>query len=299
MGENEGASMAVVGKKIGNMWKKLSSSDKAPFEKKAEAAKKSYESKKEKYEKTSNYRKYQMTLLAWKIHETKKPFPRDENAPKKAPSAYMLYAASVRKQILKENPDMAVTEVMKEQSVWWKALSSDEQQKWKNKAAAGKKQHEAKVARYMKTSDYRNHVEARDKYKAEMLEKRNKLMGVKKKRARDSTKANDTPKSPSKKKQKRSTSRRRSARRSRTPKSSKSRSVSRRRRSAKSPKAPKRSRKRRADKRRAKAPKRSKSRSASRRSSRRSSSRKSRTPKRRSTSRSKSRRRSSKKKATE
>jgi len=284
--ENEGASMAVVGKKIGNMWKKLSDSDKAPFQKKADAQKKAYQAKREKYEKSANYRKFQMTLLAWKIHETKKPFPRDENAPKRASSAYQLYAASVRKQIVKENPDMAVTEVMKEQSVWWKALSSDEQQKWKNKAAAGKKQHEAKVARYMKTSDYRNHVEARDKYKAEMLEKRNKLMGVKKKRARDSTKANDTPKSPSKKKQKK-----RSA--------SKSRSVSRRR-SAKKPKSPKRrSRKRRAEKRKGKAPRRSKSRSASRRSSRRSSSRKSRTPKRRSASRSKSRRRSSKKKATE
>merc|ERR1719411_1420924 len=155
-------------------------------------------------------------MLAWKIHETKKPFPRDENAPKRGLSAYMLYGASVRKQIVKENPDMSSTEIMKEQSVWWKALSSDEQQKWHNKAAAGKKQYEAKVARYMKTADYRKHVEARDKYKAEMLEKRNKLMGVKKKRARDSTKAKDTPKSPSKKKQKRS------VRRSRTPKASKS-----------------------------------------------------------------------------
>merc|ERR1719225_787745 len=164
-----------------------------------------------------------MTLLAWKIHATKKPFGRDDNAPKKAPSAYQLYSASVRSQIVKENPDMAVTEVMKEQSVWWKALSDSDQQKWKTKAAAGKKQYEAKVARYMKTSDFQKHVEARDKYKAEMLEKRNKLMGVKKKRARDSKKAKDAPKSPSKKKQKRS------ARRSRTPKSSKSRSASRRR----------------------------------------------------------------------
>merc|ERR1712154_493166 len=218
-----------------------------------DAQKKAYQSKREKYEKTANYRKFQMTLLAWKIHETKKPFPRDENAPKRASSAYQLYAASVRKQIVKENPDMEVTEVMREQSVWWKALSSDEQQKWKNKAAAGKKQYEAKVARYMKTSDYRNHVEARDKYKAEMLAKRNKLMGVKKKRARD-TGSDDK----SKKKQKRS----RSARRSRTPKASKSRSKSR--------SASRRS-SRRSSSRKSRTPKR---RSASRSKSRRRSSKK-------------------------
>merc|ERR1719220_2525057 len=227
MQDNEGASMAVVGRKLGAMWKKVSSADRAPFEKKAAAQKKAYRAKMEKYQKSANYRKFQMTLLAWKIHETKKPFGRDENAPKKAASAYMLYAASVRSQIVKENPDMAVTEIMREQSVWWKSLSEGEQQKWKTKAAAGKKKYEAQVARYMKTADYQTYVTAREAYKAEMLEKRNKLMGIKK-RARTPTKAKSAPRSPSKKKQKR---------RSRTPKASKSRSVSRRRR-AKSPKNP-------------------------------------------------------------
>merc|ERR1719220_3374051 len=227
MEKHDGASMGVIGKALGDLWKKTAAADRAPFESKAAAQKKTYQAKKEKYEKSANYRKFQMTMLAWKIHETKKPFPRDPNAPKKSLSAYMLYAASVRSKIVKENPDMAVTEIMREQSVWWKSLSEDEQQKWKNKAAAGKKKYEAQVARYMKTADYQNHVTAREVYKAEMLEKRNKLMGIKK-RARTPTKAKSAPRSPSKKKQKR---------RSRTPKASKSRSVSRRRR-AKSPKNP-------------------------------------------------------------
>merc|ERR1719220_877254 len=275
MEKHDGASMGVIGKALGDLWKKTSAADRAPFESKAAAQKKTYQAKKEKYEKSSNYRKFQMTMLAWKIHETKKPFPRDSNAPKRSLSAYMLYAASVRSKIVKENPDMAVTEVMREQSVWWKSLSEGEQQKWKNKAAEGKKKYEAKVARYMKTADYQSHVQAREAYKAEMLEKRNKLMGIKK-RARTPTKAKGKgePKSPSKKKQKR-----RSARRSRTPKSSKSRSVSRRRRSARSPKDPKkRSRKRRAVKRRSRAPKGSK-RSTKRSTSRSTSRRRARTPK--------------------
>merc|ERR1719220_161604 len=123
MKEHVGASMGVIGKQLGAMWKKVSSAERAPFETKAAAQKKAYHAKMEKYQKSANYKKFQMTLLAWKIHATKKPFGRDENAPKKAASAYMLYAASVRSQIVKENPDIAVTEVMREQSVWWKAAA--------------------------------------------------------------------------------------------------------------------------------------------------------------------------------
>merc|ERR1719469_916594 len=286
MKDNEGASIGAIGKLMGQKWKKVSASDRTPFETKAASQKKTYHAKMEKYQKSANYRKFQMTTLAWKIHETKKPYPRDPNAPKRSTSAYMLYAASVRSKIVTENPDIAVTEVMREQSVWWKSLSEGETQKWKDKAAAGKKKCDAQSARYMKTADYQNHAQAREAYKKEMLVKRNKLMGIKK-RARTSTKAKGEPKSPSKKKQKR-----RSARRSRTPKASKSRSVSRRRRSAKSPKDPKkRSRKRRAVKRRSRVPK------ASKRSTSRSTSRRSSTPKA-SKRRSKSRRSSKSKSKT-
>merc|ERR1719384_2229338 len=228
MKKHEGASMAVVGKEIANLWKKASSSEKAPLEKKAAAEKKSYHAKMEKYQKTGNYKKHQMRMLAWKIHETKKPFRKDENAPKRSLSAYMLYACSIRAKVVKENPDMKVTEVMKEQSAMWKALGDSDRQKWVDKSAAEKKKYDVKLARYMKTADYQKYVEERDAYKAEMKEKRNKLMGIKK-RARTPTKAKSAPKSPSKKKAKRP-----SSRRSRTPKASKSRSVSRRRRSAKS-----------------------------------------------------------------
>merc|ERR1719384_1768197 len=180
MKNHEGASMAIVGKELANLWKKVSSSEKAPFEKKAAADKKTYQSKMEKYQKTGNYKKHQMRMLAWKIHETKKPFRKDENAPKRSLSAYMLYAASIRAKVVKENPDMKITEVMKEQSAMWKALSDSDRQKWNDKAAAEKKKYDTKLARYMKTADYQKYVEERDAYKAEMKEKRNKLMGIKK-----------------------------------------------------------------------------------------------------------------------
>merc|ERR1719384_2437797 len=201
MKDNSDATVGQIGKLLGKMWKKVSEDDRAPFEKKAAAAKASYTTKREKYEKSAGYTKHQMRMLAWKIHETKKPFKKDENAPKKATSAYMLYAASVRAKILKENPDMEVTEVMKEQSVWWKGLSDKERAPWVAKAEADKKKYQNKLARYMKTSEYQSWVTERDQYKAEMLEKRNKLLGIKKKRARSEGKAKGG-KSPSKKKHK-------------------------------------------------------------------------------------------------
>merc|ERR1719410_1920266 len=233
MKDNEGESVSAIGKILGEMWKKVSESERAPFEKKAASDKAAYASKMEKYMKSANYRKHQMTMHAWKIHETKKPFRKDENAPKRPLSAYMLFAASVRSKIVKENPDMAVTDIMREQSVWWKALSDGEQAKWKDKNTALKKKYDAQVARYMKTADYQRYVTDRDQYKADMLEKRNKLMGIKK-RAR--TPAKDEPKKKQKK-----------ARRSRTPKASKSRSKapkankrrSTSRKAARTPKAPK------------------------------------------------------------
>merc|ERR1719499_162141 len=120
------------------MWKAVSEEDRAPFEKKAASAKAAYSTKREKYERSAGYKKHQMRMLAWKIHETKKPFKKDENAPKRSTSAYMHYAASVRSKILKENPDMEVTDVMREQSVWWKALSDGEREPWIKKAAAEK-----------------------------------------------------------------------------------------------------------------------------------------------------------------
>jgi len=283
MKDNPDASLGDVGKILGAMWKKCSSSDKASFEVKAAKDLKAYHVKVEKYKKTSHYSKFQMKIMAWKIHQTKKPFNKDTNAPKRNLSAYMLYTASVRNKIMAENPDMAAKEVMQEQGVWWKGLSEKERKPWIEKAAAEKAKYEKKLARYMKTSDYRTWVTARDDYKKDMLEKRNKLMGIKKRYRSDSKPGNA-------KKQKRS----RSRKRSKTPKASKRRSSSRKssKRRARTPKAPK-----------------SKSRSASRKSSKRRAARRSRTPKAsksksvsrtasRSASRSASRKRSSRRSRT-
>jgi len=291
--------VADVGRELGSMWKKVSSSEKAGFEAKHAKAKKIYESKMESYKKSKDYKKFQTELLAYKIHQTKKPFAADPNAPKRPLSAYMLYSASVRSEIIKANPDMAAArerqrdcEVMQEQGARWKALSESDRAPWVAKSEAAKKKYERLVLKYQNTNDYQKYINQRNAYKADMIAKRNRLMGIKK-RARSEGGKSATPK-----KAKRSTSRRStSVRRARTPKASRSRSGSKKKssksrrravaRRARAPKGSKRASRKSASKsrstsrrsaRRARTPKkpkkgsRSKSRASSRRSSRRSSS---------------------------
>lgn len=276
-----GSSVTEVGKQLGSMWKDVSASEKKKLEVQVAKDKKVYEAKVEKYKKSANYKKHQIKLHAWKIHETKKPFPRGSNAPKKAMTAYMLFSHSVRSEILEENPDIEISEIMKEQAIRWKALSEKDRKPWIEKGLTEKKKYETKVARYMKTSDYLTWAEGRDKYKSEMLDKRNKLMGIKK-RARSTKKPKDS-KSPSKKKQKKK-SKSRSASRKKSSRRSKARKASKKRRSPSSSRSTSRSSSRSS---RSRTPKASKKKS--RRAGRRRTSK--------SRSKSKSRRRSVKRKA--
>lgn len=230
--DHAGEPVSVIGKEISVLWNKLSAGEKAPFEKKSAAEKKTYHAKLAKYQKTSNYKKHQMNMLAYKIYVTKKPFRKDPNAVKRPLSAYMIYSSVVRKQIVKDNPDHSVVQVIKEQSAMWNALGDSEKKKWSEKAAAEKKKYEGKLAKYMKTSNYKKYIEERDQYKADMKIKRNKLMGIKK-RPRKESKGKKASKSPVRKKAKKRSG----------SKASKSRSRSRKRRSSKRSKSRSKSRK--------------------------------------------------------
>jgi len=225
MKDNPDLTISELGKHLGLMWKDCSNADKGPYIKSAEKEYAKYTQKKEKYAKSTNYMKHQKHLYAWKIHQTKKPFHKDPNAPKRGLSAYMLYSESVREKIKKENPEMKTTEVMKEQSVWWMGLSEKDRKPFVEKAAADKAKYEKRYERYMKTSDYQKWAEEKEKYKVDMKEKRRKLMGIKKKRPRSVSAKRSNKKQ--KKSKSRSRSRRRT-RRSRTPKARKKASTKRR-----------------------------------------------------------------------
>merc|ERR1719494_1765444 len=177
-------------------WKKVGSSERATFQAKYDKAKAAYDKKFATYKNSKNYENFEMDKLAFKIHETKKPYRADPNAPKRPLSAYMLYAGSVRAEIAAANPDMAAKDIMKEQSVWWKALSETERAPWVAKAAKATARHQKVLAKYHTSRDYQTYVAEKAAYKEKMLATRNRLMGVsaKKKRARSESAPNKAKK---------------------------------------------------------------------------------------------------------
>merc|ERR1719373_1456063 len=177
MKAHPGWGVAQIGKQLGKDWKNVSASERAPFEAKYAKAKTAFEKKQAAYKNSKNYKDFQHELMAWKIHATKKPFRADPNAPKRPTSAYMLYAASVRAEIVRANPDMEVAAVMKEQAVWWKALSDAERAPWLKKAAAAKAKHQKLMEKYQKSRSFQTYLAEKEAYKADQLAKRNKLMG--------------------------------------------------------------------------------------------------------------------------
>lgn len=68
---------------------------------------------------------------------------KDPNAPKRAASAYILFAIDERKKIKKDTPDLANKQIIVEIGQRWQALSSTKKSKYE-------RQHEKEVQRYQK-----------------------------------------------------------------------------------------------------------------------------------------------------
>lgn len=262
--------------------------------------------KNEKYKKSTKFKKYQAELLAWKIHETKKPYPEEGSAPKRPLGAFIRYSNDIRNKVAKKNPDENPAALMKIIGDMWNSLDDKGRKKWVDQVIKDKERYKKQLNRYLKSETYQNWVKERDNYKATMLAKRNKLMGIRATRKRKLEKDRDssaTPKgsrarfmrTPSKTRSRTRASslsrtpkrRRRSRTRSRTTSRVRSRSVTSR---SLSHRPRRRSIRRRARSRTPKAPRRSRTRSKSRRRTRRASRRKLTAKRRRrsSTSRSKS-----------
>jgi len=180
-----------VGKELGKLWKHLPEDVIAWHQAKYEKNKEAYHEKLEKYKKSENYRKFMTEVLAWKIHCTKKPFMADPYAPKEPPSAYTLYAATVKNKVIMNNPDMIAAEVAMEQRVHWEALIDAKRKPWIKKAEDLRAKYEQKLERYHKTRDYQSYAQYRDAYKEQMIAMRHKLMGTNPKKKRPRSTAHD------------------------------------------------------------------------------------------------------------
>eukprot|EP00618_Florenciella_parvula_P013620 CAMPEP_0119501966 /NCGR_PEP_ID=MMETSP1344-20130328/23604_1 /TAXON_ID=236787 /ORGANISM="Florenciella parvula, Strain CCMP2471" /LENGTH=252 /DNA_ID=CAMNT_0007538151 /DNA_START=11 /DNA_END=769 /DNA_ORIENTATION=+ len=78
----------------------------------------------------------------------KKKGKKGKKGPKKprAPSAYILFCKVARPKVVEEEPDLGSTEIMTKMGAMWKALSDDEQGKYKKQSAALKAEMEGGAA---------------------------------------------------------------------------------------------------------------------------------------------------------
>merc|ERR1719403_527996 len=132
----------------------------------------------EKYKKTPQYAANQEALKEAKIESSKKPFRKDENAPKRPPSGYLIWTTDVgRPKYVKQNPDAPVTDVMKALAAQWKDLPESERQKFNDKAAKKKVAYQKELEKYQKSAAFKKYEEEKAAYKAEQNKKRGRLTG--------------------------------------------------------------------------------------------------------------------------
>merc|ERR1719290_691525 len=158
--------MIEVTKKLGQMWKKVSDSDKAKFVEKADRAKAKYTVAMAKYKKTSSWAKHQEVVKEWKLKQAKKKFKKDPNAPKRSLSAYMLFVNETRPQYVADNPDLAVTEVLPGLGKMWADVSSSDKAAYEKKAAKLKEKYQKELEKYKKSSNYKKYMTEKEVYQA-------------------------------------------------------------------------------------------------------------------------------------
>ena len=73
---------------------------------------------------------------------------KDRNAPKGPRSAYLLFTASVRERVQKENPEMSQTDLMKLYGLEWKALPEADREPFHVAAAVDRDRHKTESAEY-------------------------------------------------------------------------------------------------------------------------------------------------------
>lgn len=173
--ENPEYSITDIAKMLGKMWSNVGDDERQTYKKKADDMKAKYQKRLSKYRESTEYLDHLEELWKHKIQQTKAQFPKDEHAPKRPLSDYMLYVKDVREQFKEENPSLSMTEQTAKIAKSWKSLSSDAQAPYRVKAKDLKAEYTKKLEKYKKTKKYKDWAAAKEEYQQKMKEKRAKL----------------------------------------------------------------------------------------------------------------------------
>jgi len=107
------------------------------------------------YKKTDSYKAFQQAKKAKKFGKK----PKDKNAPKRASTAFFIFANEIRDEVRSENPDASIGEVGKILGEQWGSLSDSEKATYQAKSEKARAAYQKKLAKYQKTKHYAEYQE--------------------------------------------------------------------------------------------------------------------------------------------
>merc|ERR1739848_776702 len=102
------------------------------------------------YKKTDSYKAFQAKKKAKKFGKK----PKDKNAPKRASTAFFIFANKVRDEVKAENPDASIGEIGKILGQKWGNLDESEKQAYQAKSEKAKEKYQKTLAKYKTTKKY-------------------------------------------------------------------------------------------------------------------------------------------------
>merc|ERR1719190_54076 len=168
-----------------------------------------YRKKMDKYKTTKEYAKFQKAKAAHKLDTLKNSkFKKDENKPARPLSAYFLFMADHRDDLVSDG--MTHAEAMSKMGEMWSSLSAAKKKPYQDKAAVAKAKHAKQVEKYKKTALYKKYQKEKDEFYY------NRKLTLRRLEASRSKSAK--PKAPKARSKSRSRSKKRSARKASKPK---------------------------------------------------------------------------------
>ncbi|KAI3652447.1 hypothetical protein MP228_000980 [Amoeboaphelidium protococcarum] len=143
------AKVSDVAKELGERWKNMSDAQKKKYSDMAEKDKVRYEKEKNDYQKSGKAEKFAKSVAA-SGGKGKAKRTKDENAPKKALSAFMFFSKDNRDKIKAKYPTKSFGEIGKQVGEEWNKLSEAQKAPYAKKAEQDKVRYEKELALYQK-----------------------------------------------------------------------------------------------------------------------------------------------------
>merc|ERR1719480_266672 len=152
-----GNAVTEVAKAIGAEWGALTDAKKAPFQKKAEAAKAKYQKALAKYKQSAKYQKYLEEKAAFDRKQKVLAVTEPKGKPKRAMSGYMLFTSSIRDKLAKKG--ITGIAVSGEASKQWNAMSDAKKAPFQIKAGKAMAKYKSAMAKWKSTKAYKAFLE--------------------------------------------------------------------------------------------------------------------------------------------